>query len=309
MSVSIVMATYNGEKYIVEQLDSLVCQLSGGDEIVICDDCSKDDTVKVINQYIIDNKLDDLIKVHVNEHNLGFQNNFDKVMNLAENEYIFFCDQDDTWDANKISEMLAIMEEKQDCNLLCCDYEPWLMNSNTVVKTDILLKMPNNGQLEKIELDKQSIYIGQLGCCMCIRKSFRDLLNNYWFDGWAQDDRCWRMALVNDGLYVYHKNFVKHRIHDNNTATYGKYHTLQKRIQLFEQMTSASNQMLEYLKVNRHDDRKLSIVSKNADMMRIRTSQLKKRNILYSLKLIKYLSYYQNKKSFLVEIYLILRGR
>ena len=69
MAISIVMATYNGEKYIVEQLESIVSQISLGDEIIICDDCSSDNTVKIVEAYINNKHLQDIISISVNEHN------------------------------------------------------------------------------------------------------------------------------------------------------------------------------------------------------------------------------------------------
>ena len=115
MSVSVVMATYCGERYIIEQLDSIVCQLGVGDEIIICDDCSSDNTVAVIRDYITQKHLENIIHITINEKNLGFQNNFNKAMKLAQNEYIFFSDQDDVWLDTKIADMVKIMKENTDC--------------------------------------------------------------------------------------------------------------------------------------------------------------------------------------------------
>lgn len=68
MKVSVALCTYNGEKYIVEQLDSILNQTKPVDEIVICDDISTDETQNIINQYC--NKFPNIIKFHINETNL-----------------------------------------------------------------------------------------------------------------------------------------------------------------------------------------------------------------------------------------------
>ena len=104
--------------------------------------------------------------------------------------------------------------------------------------------MPNNGILEFIKLKRKSVYIGALGCCMCVRKEFYHDVKEYRFSGWAQDDRMWKMAQCAHGCLILHSNLVKHRIHGNNTATYGKYHTVDRRVSLFADMIKAERQML-----------------------------------------------------------------
>ena len=88
MKVSVVMATYNGEEYIVEQLDSIINQSYPVDEIIICDDKSTDRTVGVITEYISRKKIRE-IKLYENSENLGFAENFNKALNLAKGDYIF----------------------------------------------------------------------------------------------------------------------------------------------------------------------------------------------------------------------------
>lgn len=321
MKVSVVMATYGGEEYIVEQLDSICVQLKAGDELIICDDCSKDATVKVIREYIAKNGYEDLIRLYENEQNLGFQNNFNKALSYANGDLIFFADQDDIWKENKIETMTKIMEEKEDCLLLCCDYEPFRFTEDAPeIPAYIKEKMPDNGKLEKVEQNKDTIYIGALGCCMCLRKEFQTLLEKYWFDGWAQDDRCWRMALVAGGLYVIHSNLVRHRLHGNNTATYGKYHTIEKRTKLFDGMQQADLCMMQYLKdkndnnmesekVSKEDKAFYGLLSRNEKMLRKRIELLKHRKFGNCFSLIGDLKYYQAKKSYLVEALMAVKNK
>ena len=77
------------------------------------------------------------------------------------------------------------MDEYTDCKLLCSDYEPFVTGEQAPVPPKSVLKrMPNNGSIEKIQLSKENIYIGALGCCMCMRKEFREWMQPYWFPGW-----------------------------------------------------------------------------------------------------------------------------
>ncbi len=96
--VSICMATYNGEKYLTEQLDSLVNQTYKNIEVIIQDDCSSDNTVNILNSY--KEKLN--LTIFINENNLGYMKNFETVIKKANGEYIAICDQDDIWIDNKI---------------------------------------------------------------------------------------------------------------------------------------------------------------------------------------------------------------
>ena len=96
--VSICIATYNGEKYLKEQLDSVCNQTYKNIEILIQDDASSDNTVKIIQAY--QEKYN--IQLFVNESNLGYIKNFESLIQKATGEYIAPCDQDDIWVKNKI---------------------------------------------------------------------------------------------------------------------------------------------------------------------------------------------------------------
>ena len=96
MTISVVMCCYNGEKYIQEQMDSLKNQSRKADEIIIIDDCSKDDTVQIIKNYIQQNELHSW-KLIENKKNKGWKENFMFGIRQAKGEVIFPCDQDDIW--------------------------------------------------------------------------------------------------------------------------------------------------------------------------------------------------------------------
>ncbi len=97
--VSIVLATYNGEPYLREQLDSILAQTYPNIEVIAVDDRSTDNTVNILQEYA-DNYPN--IKVFVNETNLGFIKNFERGCSLSTGEYIALCDQDDYWLPDKI---------------------------------------------------------------------------------------------------------------------------------------------------------------------------------------------------------------
>jgi glycosyltransferase involved in cell wall biosynthesis len=90
--VSIAMTTYNGEKFLIKQLDSLVNQTYHNIEIIIVDDCSSDKTLNILNQYSKENSN---IQILANEKNIGLHNNFEKALKHCKGDYIALCDQDD----------------------------------------------------------------------------------------------------------------------------------------------------------------------------------------------------------------------
>lgn len=104
------MATYNGEKYIIEQLDSIRKQTKQPDEVIICDDCSLDNTCLLIKQYIENNSLKgwNLFK---NDKNTGFYFNFFKALEKCSGDIIFLSDQDDVWDKHKIETICGFYDK------------------------------------------------------------------------------------------------------------------------------------------------------------------------------------------------------
>lgn len=102
------MATYNGAQYIKEQIDSLLHQTRMPDEIVIVDDCSTDDTVKIIRYF--QNEFP-FIKLIENKKNVGVNGNFVKALMHCNGDYIIFCDQDDIWKNEKVQVLFSKMKE------------------------------------------------------------------------------------------------------------------------------------------------------------------------------------------------------
>lgn len=102
-NISVAIATYNGEKYIKEQLDSILAQTHPVDEIIIVDDCSSDETWKILIEYVANNSK---IKIFRNETNLGGTKSFEKAIHACSGDYIALADQDDVWLIEKIAILL-----------------------------------------------------------------------------------------------------------------------------------------------------------------------------------------------------------
>lgn len=106
IKISVAMTTYNGDKYLQPLLDSLFSQTVLPNEVIIVDDCSSDNTLKIINEY----KCKYPIKCFVNEQNLGVNKNFEKSVSFCSGDYILLCDQDDVWLPNNIETKINILE-------------------------------------------------------------------------------------------------------------------------------------------------------------------------------------------------------
>ncbi len=108
--VSVVMSTFNGRRYIIEQLRSIAAQTVLPSEIVICDDGSTDGTVGEIQNFAKRSPVP--IRLTLNERRLGYADSFLKAARLATCEYIAFCDQDDIWRSNKIERCISLLTQK-----------------------------------------------------------------------------------------------------------------------------------------------------------------------------------------------------
>lgn len=116
LTASIAMCTYNGERYLQAQLQSILDQTRHPNELIICDDASRDSTLGIIETFAITAPF----KVHIqkNVKNLGYVKNFEQAISLCTQDIVFLCDQDDVWVATKISEVLSRFEADPDVGMV-----------------------------------------------------------------------------------------------------------------------------------------------------------------------------------------------
>ena len=165
MKISIAMATYNGAKYLREQLDSLASQTLLPNELVVCDDNSTDETVNIILNF----KSAAPFEVYIlkNEVNIGYTKNFEKAMAICTGNLILLCDQDDFWFSNKI--MLIDKFAKTYSQI------PHLI-INDAVYADIDLNHQSTTVVAKTRQTSGANHIPVNGACSAISKEFRDFL-------------------------------------------------------------------------------------------------------------------------------------
>ena len=110
MKTSVALCSYNGATFIKKQIDSILNQKYFKiDEIVVCDDNSTDDTLKIINNF--EQIYPGVFSIHKNEINLGSTKNFEKALKLCTGDFIFLADQDDIWKDNKVQKILAVFDK------------------------------------------------------------------------------------------------------------------------------------------------------------------------------------------------------
>jgi len=136
MKISVALCTYNGEKYIKEQLDSILNQTRMVDEIVICDDRSTDRTLDILKQY--ESKYSDIFRLYTNEETLRSVKNFEKAISLCSGEITFLSDQDDFWYPEKVSIMMNHFFSQPEMKAFCSN--GFLMNENSEIMKDHFTK-------------------------------------------------------------------------------------------------------------------------------------------------------------------------
>jgi len=114
--VSVVLCTYNGSKYLQEQLDSIFSQTYPHIEIIAVDDASTDNTVELLRRY----EQRPGFRIHVNEQNIGYNKNFERGCSLVTGEYIAIADQDDIWDKQKVELLMNAFAGSPDILLTHC---------------------------------------------------------------------------------------------------------------------------------------------------------------------------------------------
>lgn len=125
-SISIVMCTFNGERYLPEQMDSLLAQTYPVSEIIVQDDGSTDGTMALLRDYAAAHPV---IKLYTNDGPHGVNNNFFSALRRATSDFIAICDQDDIWEHTKLEKQVAAIGDK----LLCtCRTKPFSVDGAPV---------------------------------------------------------------------------------------------------------------------------------------------------------------------------------
>ena len=156
--ISVCVATYNGERFIREQIDSILRQLSSDDEIIVSDDGSTDNTISIINS--IDDKR---IRIIEGPRKHSPTLNFECAMKEAKGDYIFLADQDDVWKPNKVEVCIELLQN-YDC--VVSDAEVTDSNLNPLYPSLYTIMQVRQGRIYNTVWKN-----GYTGCCMAFRRN------------------------------------------------------------------------------------------------------------------------------------------
>jgi Glycosyl transferase family 2 len=226
--VSVALATYNGERWLRDQLDSLSCQTLLPHELVVSDDHSADRTIKIVEEFAAHAPFP--VRFIRNKTRLGFADNFINALKHCSGDAVAFCDQDDVWSCSKIEHCIATMRDHENVTLIhhdCEEVDSSLRPLGTILRPR---DNPSRASLEGYSV----LRISMLGCCMLLHRRAVDILVKYWPETHLQyvtqtgsrgvlghDLVALHIASVLGQVVYLPEVLVKHRRHQQNTWSPG----------------------------------------------------------------------------------------
>jgi glycosyltransferase involved in cell wall biosynthesis len=208
MKMSVCMATYNGEKYIKEQLESILSQLGENDEVIVSDDSSNDKTIEILFSY-----NDARIKVFENQKFKSPIFNFENALKHASGDIIFLADQDDIWEENKIELIKKYMIMY---DLVLSDADVIDEKGNILNESFYALNGSKNGLIKNI------VKNSYLGCTMAFN---RKVLNKSLPFPKEIPMHDWWIGLIAEmygKTYFIEDKLISYRRHGNNASPTGE---------------------------------------------------------------------------------------
>lgn len=227
MKISVALCTYNGEKYLKKQIDSILNQTVPVNEIIICDDLSNDSTILMLEQYKKENP--DLFHLYINEVNLRSNKNFEKAIGLTTGDFIFLSDQDDIWVPEKVEKTLEIFKNNSNAQGVFSDASLIDDNDNFLFNNKISLwdsvyffesKIPKPIDLHRLLILKGNYLTG---ATLCIKKEvkefcfpFKTIEKTFLHDEWFAF-----ILSEKNTLYYSTEKLIHYRIHSNQQMGVG----------------------------------------------------------------------------------------
>lgn len=310
MKISVVMATYNGVKYLREQLESLKNQTKKIDEVLILDDGSKDGSVSLIKDYIESNRLE-YWKLIENNSNVGWKANFIRGFELATGDLIFPCDQDDVWHLDKIEIMSKVMEQNLNIYVLEGQSHSWFMDYVQVVDANKLSVYRHFRMNIGLWLDKQNarrnkckntkmIYAKGIdssflknapGCALCVRKDFFEKIKGEWFEDLAHDALVSLYAKILGHYFVLDWEVIEWRKHIGS-ATRPAEKTKKNRIAQIDLDKKMISRVKKYAETNNVNNNFMETIQKAEKWNKLRKDLVESRKLSNCINLLFYREFY-----------------
>lgn len=315
--ISVALATYNSTKYIKQQLDSIRVQTMPIDEMIIVDDCSSDETVKFIQEYINQNKLKNW-KVIVHKENRGYVETFKEAIKNTHGDIVFLCDHDDIWLENKV-ELINKEFEKNEKILALCTSFIQIDGDGNEMKINLKHNHSNNNLIRKKvkshKMNKMSIYDVAIynicqGCTMAISKDLKEIFISTNYEGLPHDWQLNLIAACLDELYYLDIPTIKYRVHNLNAIGLGHQSNLEKRKQIIFVNLKEKNTACEVVKKFRPNDIDCKQYFNNVKaIFEFRQKYISSKNILLCVKTI-FKSFKFNKlyESIIMDMISMIKG-
>lgn len=226
LSTSIAVCTYNGERFLQEQLDSLLWQTQRPDQIVIRDDVSSDGTLDILRAFVpVAEAMGIMVDLQVNPENVGYRLNFDGALRACTGEVIFLCDQDDVWHADKLERFCAAFEARPE--LLALHSDARLIDGEGNVLPQRLFRSLGVGarQMRRMHRGAGLDLLLQrdlvTGATLALRNSIlRDALPLP-RSGWVHDAWLATLAAIIGTIDSVERPLIDYRLHDGNQLGLG----------------------------------------------------------------------------------------
>jgi len=239
MKYSVALCTYNGEKYLAEQLHSIIAQTIRPSQIVISDDGSKDRTLAIAEEILSQSSIPYSIVENALKH--GVTGNFMNAMRLCENPVIFTCDQDDIWVDQKAEKMLAVFAANRKALLVLSngelvDKDAKSMNADVWSAVGIYDYMLREQKWFDYLLERCLV----TGAGMAIKKELLDGVEEI-PDCWLHDGWLALLAAIQDGIYTCSEKLFLYRQHGNNVVGMKQNKSLKKVIEYIKNTSDMPN--------------------------------------------------------------------
>ncbi len=210
-TVSVALCTYNGERFLQEQLDSIAMQTRLPDEVVVGDDGSTDRTMEILKEW--SREVSFPVKIQINEKNLGYARNFQETILRCAGDIVFPSDQDDWWFPEKLEKMEKVFLENPETTFAACKTQ--YCNSRLEPYSDEESKRRNLTQPETAFA--YGMVRTATGCSMAIR---RDLLKNVFPipESWAHDMWLCCVLPFYGPTFFLNEDLIKHRDHEESVT-------------------------------------------------------------------------------------------
>lgn len=218
-TIAILIATYNGEKYLKEQLDSIFTQSYQNFKLYISDDCSVDSTVEIIKEY--QQRFPNKIFFSINEQNIGYVKNFEKLLQHSSERYIAFSDQDDIWHTEKLKiqlEALIDLEKKYPSKPCLIHHDLEMVNEEGSTIFNSFFKYRKINLLNRRILNKIISHNGVMGNTVLMNTQLKEIVLPFPKELDVQD---YWIAIVNEIFgqrKTINKCLIKYRIHNTNSS-------------------------------------------------------------------------------------------